>query len=681
MFYTVRCYKNTGFNLIDIPASPALLDNCEYQDFPNINLVQNRGLVNIRIQSSFEDVKDIDYVKVGDTYYTLGAYPQMLNDNTCSLSLVEDYVTTMGGITNVKFKNVMVEYANVPDDSFGRWIKPETRWSPNQIIQVEQIEIQPSAGQTILNNQINVGIINSTIDLPKQGRTDECTVYTSDIDPDVSVQVPTIFPSINNTTIGFKRYLQGGTSTVNYTSTPSTYLYRMSETVRTQDLETGNWEVVTAPVIDIRNGIGKARQLGIESCILAQYILPSTYIDNELSSVDTTEGTWQYKALVPVLQDINNVDLGYKNIGYTARNNKIYYSNDWNKYVVFSMASGARSEFMPENLYNESEANVYPIFTLTADLRSTGQPICYPKYLYGKINQYMQNAIYGLNWDNAELLMYGASGQSRAYRDFALDYTDRNLSFRNSSVSNFRQRGNNFFNYVGDLAETWSSSNYSNYNFNNQMSALQNQFDASTQLLPDPDTGGYMLQSDRGLYEQMQGMYRSNMMNNGGLMLGLAKGFLNYSNMQGNLKQQQTFNEAAYNLANSRAAERYVWNNVIVSPSISFPHSDSMRDFFGNGFYCLKYKLSKQDAQEYDEFLDYFGYPVGEVSDTLDFFVNRKYFNYVSCSSMTLLEEGYTELERNGFKDQLTNCRLWKVLPKTWNKSMGNPISTETEEA
>ena len=103
MFYTVRCYKNTGFNAVDIPASPSVLDTADYVDFDNVDVVQNRGLNTIRINATYDEVKDIDYCKIGDTYYVLTAYPSMLNDNVCELNLAEDFITTCGGITQDDF--------------------------------------------------------------------------------------------------------------------------------------------------------------------------------------------------------------------------------------------------------------------------------------------------------------------------------------------------------------------------------------------------------------------------------------------------------------------------------------------------------------------------------------------------------------------------------------------------
>lgn len=650
MTYTVKAYHNTGFDAVNLPYDTALLETATNSYFNNVEVVQNRGLVNITLNATFEQVKDIDYIKIGDTYYFLVSYPQMVNDKTVRITLQEDYLLTMGGIGFINFKSCFVEYANVPDDSFGRWTKPETRWTPSQIIQVEQetLALPPDT-----EGLVSMSLINSTIDLVKQGNSTECNTYTDSTNPGVSVSVPAIFPSDYNTQIAFKRYDEEGLTETVLTSSPSTYIYQMG---RTEKLSTG--EIKDFPNQDITKGIAKTRSLGIDSCILAQYLVPGAYIDISQSIINGEN--LQYTKLVPVFQPVAKESLKFiQDIGdYTPHNAKVHYSNDWNRYTLFNMASGQTSSFTPESLYEPDKANISPFFIITSDLRSTGSPICFPEYLYNKLNRFMQNAIYGLNWNNAETLLYGASGQSRTYRDYAFDMADRAIGYNYDKL-------NNQLSFYNTLARSGTDLTFGIGGALGGMAGITGQMNDLAYQGLTQNVNNVSEYNKFALQRSQMGF---------GAFKQASYGALNASQALGNYQMTQQNLEAGYNLANAREADRYAWSNIVVAPTINFQKSDSIRDFFGNGFYVLRYHLSPTDAKEYDEFLDYYGYPVGEVADDISYFNNRKYFNYISCSDITITNQGYTMEEREGAKAQLTNCRLWHVLPNTWNKSKGNPL-------
>ena len=78
--YTCRVYKNTGFNSVNIPDSPALLDsfaidgitpNFQYQDLPVLDLNQERFLPYVKVRCSWSDIKDADFCRIGDFFYAI----------------------------------------------------------------------------------------------------------------------------------------------------------------------------------------------------------------------------------------------------------------------------------------------------------------------------------------------------------------------------------------------------------------------------------------------------------------------------------------------------------------------------------------------------------------------------------------------------------------------------------
>ena len=62
MIATVRCYYNTGLSVSNCLDSYLSLDSIgfTYRDFPNIAIKQDRGLIKIRIDTTYDNVKDAD---------------------------------------------------------------------------------------------------------------------------------------------------------------------------------------------------------------------------------------------------------------------------------------------------------------------------------------------------------------------------------------------------------------------------------------------------------------------------------------------------------------------------------------------------------------------------------------------------------------------------------------------
>ena len=97
MVATVRCYYNTGLTPTNCLDSSSLLDSIgfEYKDFPNIAIKQDRGIIDIRINTTYDNIKDADYCKINDNCYWITNIV-MLNDNVAEVVLQQDCLTTIG---------------------------------------------------------------------------------------------------------------------------------------------------------------------------------------------------------------------------------------------------------------------------------------------------------------------------------------------------------------------------------------------------------------------------------------------------------------------------------------------------------------------------------------------------------------------------------------------------------
>ena len=101
----VDLFKNTGFDVINIPCSPDLLYT-EYSNdkisFTDVNLIQTDWLGYITLELESEEARNIDYAIVTDedtderTCYIVDHY-EMISDGVCKLYMLLDPYNTMGG--------------------------------------------------------------------------------------------------------------------------------------------------------------------------------------------------------------------------------------------------------------------------------------------------------------------------------------------------------------------------------------------------------------------------------------------------------------------------------------------------------------------------------------------------------------------------------------------------------
>lgn len=103
--YAARLWKNTGYNGINIPDSPATLENLPYEDKPALDILTDEGLSSVRLHGTKSDFDNVDYVKIGGVYYKVFEPAKPLNGDTFELYLTCDGVTTAGGIFNIDFSD------------------------------------------------------------------------------------------------------------------------------------------------------------------------------------------------------------------------------------------------------------------------------------------------------------------------------------------------------------------------------------------------------------------------------------------------------------------------------------------------------------------------------------------------------------------------------------------------
>lgn len=365
MVATVKLYYNTGLGPGNCLDSISKLDTLGFtsRECPQVAILQDRGRVDIRINISYDNVKDADYCKINNVgYWVIGI--AMLNENVASLTLQQDFITTIG-ISNITILGGWCTRRCVTDDTLFANVIPE------DFVPMHELVVD---GCTEISNGVNssghINVLLSNINLLDLEAVAEA--YT-DID-DNKVLVPQL-PSVSG----------GNTLYTFHPNGVSTYTTNISMTTAYNPNNS-----------DVLEGVKKLRSLGIESAIGASYQIPSQWV-----TADESGGV--YTLLV---DNWHNTRSSFGTKWGSYKNNKVY-SGQFQTIVCYSICSGERSEFSVEDIV-DSSGNVN--WTLFADVRYNGYPACKPSIFKSKSNDSQFGVIKGAGWQQTPFMYNAPSG-------------------------------------------------------------------------------------------------------------------------------------------------------------------------------------------------------------------------------------------------------------------------------
>lgn len=365
MVATVKLYYNTGLGPGNCLDSISKLDTLGFtsRECPQVAILQDRGRVDIRINISYDNVKDADYCKINNVgYWIVGI--AMLNENVASLTLQQDFITTIG-VDNITILGGWCTRRCVTDDTIFSNVIPEDFVPMHELVVDGCTEISNG-----VSNSGHINVLLSNINLLDLEAVAEA--YT-DID-DNKVLVPQL-PSVSGGTTLYT-FHPNGTATYT-TNIAMTTAYNPNNS-------------------DVLEGIKKLRSLGIESAIGASYQIPSQWVSAE-------ESGGVYTLLVDNWHHTGS-SLSTKWGSY--KNNKVY-SGQFQTVVCYSICSGERTEFSVEDIV-DSSGNVN--WTLFADVRYNGYPACKPTYFKNKSNDSQFGVIKGAGWQQTPFMYNAPSG-------------------------------------------------------------------------------------------------------------------------------------------------------------------------------------------------------------------------------------------------------------------------------
>lgn len=381
MLCTVRLYYETGLEPNNCMDSLALLDvYFTYRDFNNIAVKQNRGLINIQIDTTYDLVANADYCKIEEIGYWISGIT-MLNDNVAQLMLQQDYITTVG-ISNFSIISGWCTRRCVTDDTLFSNIIPEN-FQPMEELQLD------GCNELQMTQRTNIGTRNvlvASIDIRDIQQLAATYADASTGEKIVIPVLPTLDPQDQTKYLFYPNGQAWGSST----DIPLTAAFNPNTQL-------------------IYENIARLRSLGIESCISASYTLPKMWMDND-GVINETNGL--YGTLVDNHGTAHS--LLYPKFG-SYKNNKVY-SGQFQSYIIYSLCSGEMSQFKVEDildpLYDPDDLNHNKIdWYYFADLRYNGYPSAKPLHYKGNLNDSMFGVIKGAGWQQTPFMYsFGQSG-------------------------------------------------------------------------------------------------------------------------------------------------------------------------------------------------------------------------------------------------------------------------------
>ena len=376
MSYSVTVYKNTGFNAVNIPDSPALLESAsKLTALPTLEILQDSGLSEVYLKATYNEINGADYVRIGSWYYIVDGAPIMTSVDVCRLLLIPDFVTSAGGAGNLSYTDGVTERVCVPtsSDDFGAYTEDDELTAPSQSLNIQHnMFTYSSSGET--------SFVESTLDL-YAGATDNSGITYEDPATHETCTVP-YMPTVTSQTT--HKY-GGGHGTITYNSTfPS-----------------------------VKEGMKRARGLGVESGIIAQYTVPNIFIDSA-TAIDSATGAYTNMA---GREDEQATTINFEQ--GTVQNKRCLYG-EYTKYGILTMG-GNKAEFKAEDIY-ESGASA-PSVKYKADIRADGRPYWRFKSFLGDSSDdgFWRNCLAGARWENVPLVYSEKSGNLLDRQEYEAD--------------------------------------------------------------------------------------------------------------------------------------------------------------------------------------------------------------------------------------------------------------------
>ena len=162
-------YLNTGFDIINVPANPALLRSCAAQTitFPALDILNKRFLSSVRLKNEQPDIykeqyiEQIDYIELKEEgsnldgiFYYVQSYAYTSRD-VITFSIVQDSILTAGGISCIKTIYAKRAHIAKSQDTFGAFDADDELLMPKEPLQI----VHSGAVGSFKDNETGLSIV------------------------------------------------------------------------------------------------------------------------------------------------------------------------------------------------------------------------------------------------------------------------------------------------------------------------------------------------------------------------------------------------------------------------------------------------------------------------------------------------------------------------------------------
>lgn len=644
--YSVTVYKKTGFNSINIPDRPALLDLiplAKRQEFPALDILQDGFLSSVSIRSTWDEIKHGDYCKIGDWYYFI-AFVEMTSPDVAHLVLAADFITTAGGIRAITFLDGITQRAHTPSDGFGEWCEDDPFLTPSEpmIMRVETIKTVGDNYIVLGESSLDLGLIANAACVQEyvNGYTGADKVSyshyrTYNVIDGCQYSIVGVDPSLSGT--GHK--------------TPNALFPLSDSSGLTNNVN--------------RTGMETARGLGVPEPVVACAALPLDMITVQTATEEVTEVTQAatgHKQVAATYTDpdgattiryidgelvksfyggVRSWSIVTKIIGKTARrvsslyfyrnqnikNCRILYGSQVPVGIVSS--AGNRIELNPEQVTTTENAAISIIVIVDPHLDGCAY-----------INFPTRTDIEGHNEGDSVPIKYLMSTAIKTlpWRQVPIAYTKPEGSILTRESFTNSQR-------VSDMQRNRS-----------QKEQVEN---AITTI------GGNISQGLQAA-AMAEDKIGAGIAIGAGVATSVVNGIIAYDR----------FKDTAKIYSAERAAEysTYLSNVNINKPNTQVSYDNNpIREYFGDLAIVYRYEFSDNDEARLDKVLTMYGYKC-TIPVSQDLFFNREKFNYVQAS--VSVTGDFSKSIADGIALQLSGgVRVWHVLPDVNTYTTGNPIA------
>lgn len=442
--YSIKGYFNTGFNSVNIPDSPAVLATASSKTFASNWLLQNKDLTAVRLNATWEEVQNIDYVAIGNSYYYVKGIT-MLTEVCAELSLVLDGLTTAGGVNAVGITGGWCKRSHTGNDALFDNNIPEP-WQPSEPLEIVGLK------KHVESTGDGWTLVCSTVDLTK---IESVAQEYIDKDNAVVCYVPKVPPVTTESRMEAVLPVYGRKAQ----TLPNTSLFYVD---------------------NVLEAIAHVRELGIESCLTGAYVLPREWGDIGFGE----------RNVVNTLGKLYSQTCGGA-ISYGSVNNKKCFSQ-YNEFSIVAMATGDKITSEAHDIYDGGSSPTVLLFSDPSP--ENGKPYAQFKKFLGNTQLPFQNCVQGGTWLNQPMAFSGTSGSLIAQTQFTnrqdLAETRNNVNYGMSTAGNFLSAIGSALtgNISGVLGSAKSQAESAiNYEFANQQRQLEQAEFETAQTINAPD--------------------------------------------------------------------------------------------------------------------------------------------------------------------------------------------------